>query len=802
MLKNYLVIAWRNFLKYKYFSAINIFGLSLSMSVCLVLINLILTHYQYDTFHKKADQIYRVTTNNRGTNSFFGGTYATSPKPIGGELMQTESSVVSYTNISKDLELEVESPDKILKIKSLFADERFFEVFDFELSDGDRSTALASPNSMVLKEEKAMLLFPGGDAIGKTVEWRGMGTFEITGVMREPEKGTHMAFEALVSDVSIEGLVAKDKIPDPAVWENIWQNYNYLVLAEGASIEDLQRSIQALAEEHMELEEDHAGYDFGLQSLNDIVPGPLMSNELGFALPAYMLFFFGVLGVIVIVTASLNYTNLFIARSMGRLKEIGVRKVNGAPRRQIVLQFLTESVFMTFLSLLMAIVAYRYLLDRFNELVIFNQLKMTLEDIPEAYVLFVVFAMLLGVFTGMGPSMVLSRVQVISSLRNSVQGSSARKGFFKMGWGRRSLTGIQFGLSIILLLTVFILGDQARYYVESEYGFDEEHVFYVDLQTHDPEIIKQEFSSVSGVGEATLVSHHPAVGRSYGREARLQFEDEPFSLYTFGVDEGYVDVMGLELVAGKNFPQATTGQEKFILLNETAVRRFNFESNSAAIGETIIYGDSVRLMVTGVLKDYHWEPLMASIRPLGLRVTPDEYEYAYFRVNTTASGDLQKRIEEAWITFDPARDFAGGFLDEQLDELYQVFYDVRSILTLIGFLAVTITSLGFLGMVGYDLRTRTKEIGIRKVLGASFRSLLVTLGRGYVMMLTLVFLVALPAGILINNLWVSQMAYHAPIDFGNVAPATFIVLGTGIAALISQVLVRNHENPVKALRNE
>ncbi|MEM9326926.1 MAG: ABC transporter permease [Bacteroidota bacterium] len=802
MFSNYLIIAWRNLLKYRLFSIINLLGLGLSLAVCLVIINLIYTHYQYDTFHEKGDAIYRITTANEGENGFFAEIYATSPQLLGRELMEIETTVLNCTNLSKDFNLEVESEHKILEMKAFFADDQFFEIFDFPRVAGDLNRALEQPNQMVLKEEKARLLFPDDDALGQVVRWGDFGVYEIAGIVGEPEVGTHLAFDALVSHVTMPSLITKGWLSDLSEWENVWQNYNYLVLSSDRDLDRLHDQIGALTRANMDLEEGHLGYDFDLQALTDIVPGQFMANEISFALPGFVLLFFALLGVVVILTASLNYTNLFIARSVGRLREIGVRKANGAGRGQIVVQFLVESILLMLLSLLFAIVIYRYLLLQFNELSVFNQLGLRLKDLPGVYWIFVVFSLILGLITGVGPSLVLSRVNVVSSLANRLQGMSARAGFFKMGWGRKTLTGIQFGLSIIVLLTVFILQDQAHFFIESEYGFDEDQVFQMALQNHDPDIVKSEFSQIAGVTAASLVSHHPAIGRSYGRDARRAAGDEPITVYYFGVDEEYLDLMGLDLAAGTNFPSTSTDLEKFILLNETATRRLGFESNNAAIGETILYGDSLRLIVAGVLKDYHWEPLITSIRPMALRLKPDEYELAYFRIAASAAGTTRQRFEQAWERFDPARDFEGGYLDEELDKLYLGFVDIRKILSLVGMLAICITALGFLGMVGYDLQTRSKEIGIRKVLGAKLRDLLLSLGRGYFGMLTVVLLIALPIGLTINYGWVGQLAYHAPIDWGNVVPALLIVLGTGIATLLSQIILRSRENPTEALRNE
>ncbi|MEQ9404040.1 MAG: ABC transporter permease [Cyclobacteriaceae bacterium] len=799
MVRNYILTALRNIRKHKFFAAINIIGLSLSMSVCLVIILLVSDHFQYDKFHPKRDRIFRITTFTNGFEGVFDEGYATSPLSFREQLTGQYAFIETATNLNHRLIGEIRSPHKILELNALFADENFFDVFGFELLEGT-SASLKEPYHMVLSESLAKKLFPVESPVGQTVAFENHGDYKVAAVVKTPPGNSHMEFEALASFSTLPLLVEKGVFTDSyQKWENIWSNYNYLVLNDARSREEAERVINELGAANMDLDEDHPGYVFRLQGINEIVPGRSMSNEIKFALPWFVLAFFSLLGLIVIITATINYTNLSIAKSLSRTKEIGIRKVNGALRSQIALQFLVESVIISLISLVVAVIIYKGLVSAFNEIWIFSILNIHLEDTWRTYIYFFVFTLTLGLITGIGPSLFLSKIDTISSLKGSLSGiRRKKKTILSYLTGKRTLLGVQFTLSIIMLVTILVLRDQANFLVNANYGFEDDQVFFVEIQGHDPEIIKNEFSSIAGVNNVSFTSHHPAIGKSHGDYAQWKTDVEAITLYHFAIDENYVDVMNLELIAGNDLPN-TSGNEKFILLNEQAVEVLGFESPNEAVGQFITM-DSVRLSVSGILRDYHWDPLMKSIRPLGLRIKPEDYEHAYFQLSNIAAADYKEEFESKWNTFDPAREFRGGFLDEKLDEFYQFFYDMGKILAYVALLAVVITSLGFLGMVSFEIKTRVKEIGIRKVLGASFGNLTFTMSKSFFVMIIVTTVFAVPVSLLINGLWVNQMASHAPMGIVNAIPALIIIGSIGLGAIVSQVWISSRKNPSETLR--
>ncbi|MFY0601091.1 MAG: ABC transporter permease [Cyclobacteriaceae bacterium] len=805
MIKNYITVAWRSLKKHKVFTFINIFGLSLGMSVCLVIISLVYDQYQYDDFHDKSERTFRILTYTKGETGFFGDAYATSAFPFGQALSSGHSAVETVATFNRLFNGEMTSPDKVLEINGLYADPQFFEVFGFSHLEGVKESSLKEPFSVVLSEKLAARLFPEGDAFGQVVSLEDHGSYKVTGILKTPPGKTHIQFDAIASFSSMPQLVEKELVSEEYDdWENRWMNYNYVVLSDASKQDELHAAVNQMGDDNIKLDEDHPGYQFELQGLRDIVPGILLSNELGFTIPKVVLLIFSLLGFIVILTATINYANLSISKSLSRAREIGIRKVTGAGTRQILLQFLVESVMIAMLSLIGGVFIYKSLIGMVNELWIFSLIDISIEDSNGVYIFFLAFTLFLGFFTGVIPAVFLSKIEVISSLKGKLfSGVKNRNGLSKYFSGKKLAMGLQFGLTFILLISIFQIRNQADHLTSVEYGFDQEQVYFVDYQGNDYQYVANEYSSLSQVQGLSFASHHPAVGRSYGEGMKTRDMEESIKISYFGVDENYIDVLGLKLITGENFPHSVGKNEKFTILNEKAVERLGFSDPSEAVGQVLILDKSdISLKVIGVVKDYNWEPAMKDIRPLALRIMPDEYNFIYMKTleKNHAAADLIFR--EKWEELDDKREFIGGYLNEEMDVFYQFFYDMSGILTFVALVALTITCLGFLGMMSFDLQTRVKEIGIRKVLGAQFGQLAIALTKGFLIMLVITGLITIPVGVLANKLWIEMMASYAPVSFANVFPAVLIVFAISLSIIWIQVWKNTSNNPVDALRSE
>ena len=775
----------------------------------MLLILMVYDHYQYDTFHPKGDETYRILTYKKGTKGNFTAGYATSPLPIGKVLTDQYASVREVVRMNNRLRGEVRSPHLILTTedylnsRSLFVDPSFFHVFGFTLKEGDPNTALEEPFSMVLTEEMANLLFPEGDALNATISFEDHGDYKVTGIMNRPPGKSHMNVNMLASMSTMPTLASKGIMTEEYdQWETYWMNYNYLVVQPDTDIDYLTSEIEKIVAENMEMEDDQPGLEFELQAVTDIVPGGILSNEISAALPWFMLIFFCVLGLILIITASINYANLSIAKSINRSKEVAIRKIHGATRPQIIQQFLMESLLLAAISMMLAMLLYRYLIHAFNEIWVFTQVGYALQDHPGVYLFFIVFCGIVGLLTGMGPSMLLSRVPSIDALRGLQISIGKKLSGFRRLFGKRFLLGAQFSIALFMLITLLLLNEQADLLTNSAYGFEEDETFYIDLQGHDPELVTQTFGEFSGVNLTSYASHHPAVGRSYGAGVSLQPEEDPITIYWFAVDNSYPELMKLEWIAGGTFPKDVNPEnEKFVILNELAVQRLGFESAQAAIGQSVFIEEE-SLVVTGVVKDYHWEPLMKSIRPMMLRHLPDRFNYAYFNITPSAIAQIPEKFESKWQEFDSQRLFKGGYLNEEMDTFYLFFYDLKGIIGLMALLALLITCLGFLGMVRFRLQSNIKEIGVRSVLGATFGQLSYSLTRKFLKTFLISAMITLPAAFAINYLWINQMEVSITIGPTHFLLAIAVIAFFVMATIVSQVWSVMRKEPVQALRTE
>lgn len=803
MIRNYLLVAWRSLKKNKTYTLINLVGLSLSMSVCLLLILLVVDQTSYDEFHPKKDQIYRILTQSNDGPAIFAGRASTTAR-FKTELEGNYTYIKEITALNRDFRGELRSEYKILDGKGLFADEVFLSIFDFELSSGDAATALSNPYSIVLTKDLAAKLFPGVDPMGKLVEFADHGSYQVTGIIAPLKGKTHIQFEMLGSYSTLPGLENKSLIDqDFDAWENIWMSHIYLVIPNKADIPALEQELNRLAQANIKLEDDHAGYTFILQSLNDVTPGRILGNELGFTLPIYIVGFFLFLGLIVILTASINYTNLSVAKSLSRAREIGIRKVNGAMKSQIISQFLVESILLAILSLGISIVLYRFLLAEFNSLWVFSIIQLRLDETPIAYLFFFAFSLGLGVITGIGPALYLSKFNIVTTLKGNLNLKPKSKRSWYSFSSKKLLLGIQFSLATFLIITIFIIKDQAHHLTSADYGFNENQVFYLEVQGHDTEQLRTEFERYHGTVSTSFASHHPAVGISYGADIRLKMEDEPIVANFFWVDKNYPTLMKIPLIAGELFPESLTGEnETMVLVNEQAARMLGYTQTNEIIGNSIIIDDSLWVSVIGLVADYHFEPMMKSIEPLMLRYKPADFSMMYLKLATTNPAQSKKDLMAIWNKYDPKREFKGGFLNEELTMVYQFFYDISKILTVVALLAIVITCLGLLGMVSFSMKTRVKEIGIRKVLGAEQSQLLWLLSKEYGAVLLTSLLIGGPLAIVVNGLWVNLMAQRAGITFMNTAPGILIVIGLSLAAVLSQTWKTAQSNPVESLRSE
>ncbi len=801
MLKNYCLVALRNLRRNKFFSVLNIAGLAVSMSICMAIIMLVADQMTYDQHIPERARLYRVNTyyvdqnGLRTTNT----DNATSPMPLAHELTEKYTGIKDAVRIKRGFGnswLELENQNVNIPLKGFFADPGILALFGHKLLYGDPATALQAPYSVVLTQEAARKLFDQENPVGKEIKVGDAGTFTVTGVIKHTPNKSHIVFEALASMSTVETSGSEDE------WLDFWNGWTYIMLEDGTRQEEAQAHLEKIYEQHIAAagNSETVKARFSLQSISDITPGPILNNPIGPSLPWALVYFLGGLAAIIMLTSCFNFTNLSIARSLKRAKEIGVRKVTGAARSQIFFQFLTESVVIAICSLVVALVLLVVLKPFILQLTFAKLFMWDLEANYSVFAIFVVFAVVVGILAGFFPAVVLSGFQPIRVLKNFYP----VKVFSRMTL-RKTLLVAQFTVSLIFIMTVIVMYNQLQLFLHTDYGFNMKNNLMVRLNDTSAENLKNELLLHANIESVSAASHIPSAGESHGGSFKKDLTDKDWtSINTFNVDEDYLRNMEIRLVAGKFF-ESTNGKSNanFIVINEQAVKALNYDNAFDALGkELIVQWDSSRRQIIGVTKDYNHRDLFTNIEPLALMYDPNNFRVLQVRY----SGDRDEAVDAlnaAWAKVNPGLKIDYKDVETQIKYFYStIFGDVIDILGFIAFLAVMISCLGLLGMATYNIETRMKEISLRKVMGSSDMQLIALLSRGFLKLLALSVLIGVPLAWFINNFWLNYIAYHTEIGVGVIALGAMTLLLLGAITIGSQTMRAAFTNAIDNLKNE
>jgi putative ABC transport system permease protein len=801
MIRNYFLTAIRHFWKNKSFSFINITGLALSMAVCLLLIIIIRDAHTYDRFHANADRIYRLNTEAIRKN---GGSelYASSPWLVGATLVSNYSGIQAstflYQNMTKDFKVE----DRKFEQHFYFSNPDFFKVFDFSAKWGNLSTALAEPNALVLTRELSEKLFPGQDPIGKSVEIEDLGLFRITAVLNPFPGKTHLEFDALVSFASVPLLEKEGKLERAKDdWKNYYLNYTYILLKPGARVIQANALLAKIAKENysnLVLETRDAGYRFYLQALHAIVPGPMLSNNMGRALSSGQLWFFSMLAIIIIISAAFNYTNLTLAKAMGRMKEIAMRKIVGSSKRHIFFQVLLESIITSMIALGIAVLILQLLIPPFARLQFIHSANINFNLDLTLILAFIVFAILLGIVAGLLPSLFLCAVNPLVLLQKLKTIPVLRH----LGL-RKSLLVIQFAISIIFVCLVTILYRQTEYGININFGTKRTHIFNVFLQGHSYDIIKNEFEKIHGVEQISGISSLMGTYWDETDDVRISKEKEAVRVRQYFVDENYLGNMDLQLTAGRNFiGNHQQKKEEYAIVNEKFVHQFNLGTPMDAIGKSIFVGDSTMLIIQGVLRDFLYKPSNYELEPLLLRYNPKSWAFLNLSIGSDHAIRTIASLESAWKKIDPYHPFDGRFYVDEIQRIFAEFRDVTWMISFIGFLGITIACLGLLGITMFAVQSKIREICIRKVVGASPLSLVRLLSGSYVQVLAIAILIATPTAAFLGYKLLEEISQRISLSFVLFIPGIALILFLSFLTVGTQTIRAALLNPVRGLRDE
>ncbi len=802
MLKNILLTAFRNVTRYRSFSIINLIGLSVSMSLGLLIILIIQEQYTYDNFHPNADRIYRVDTKAIRKN---GSTepYASAPLPLGQVLRDNYTFTEKVARIDRQLHTDANFESVSVPVSGFFTDPSFLEIFHFPLANGDAVTALNEPNSLVLTQAAAKKILGEENPMGKVITLGKYGEFKVTGVLEEFPGPTHFDFEILTSTSLLPLLEKQNKIP-PRLdnWNNYYSGYVYFMLQKGANEKEIATALSDIAKEqyaNLELETRDKGYEFFIQPLSEITPGPILSNQMGSGMPELLLVILGVLAGIVMVMACFNYTNMTIALSLARAKEIGIRKINGASRWQVFLQFVGESVVFAMVALIFSYILLQLIRPIFLQLHLSQEFSIHLEENHVVYIAFLLFAIGIGIIAGLLPSFYLSAYKPLKVL----MGVGNIKVYSRLTL-RKVLMVTQFALSVIFIIFVLVIHKQIQFVLNANYGFNDKNIINIRLKHVDFEKFAHEVSTLAGVNAVGGVSHSLGTWADRSDDYKRKPEDETFVMRDFLVDEHYLANLEVPFIAGKNFEAYAGSQEKFIILNETALPKLGFEDAPSALGQAVIVSDTLNLQVIGVIKDFHFRPLNYAIGPVAFRYQPDGINILSAKVNTTDMDTLVASIATLWKKYEPVHPMEWQTMEDEIDRAYSDsgFKDVLAIVGYIALVAVSLACLGMLGMAMYTTRTRVKEIGIRKVMGARAMDITLLLSRSFLLLIGIAVVIGTPLSYLLSDLFLSSYAYKITITPGLMILGIASLILLGIVTICTQTMAAALRNPVESLRYE
>jgi putative ABC transport system permease protein len=798
MLYNYFIVAIRNLIRHKAFSFINLVGLSVSMSVGLLMITLLSDTFSYDGFHQKKDRIYRVITRDQFPGQPPMNLASTSVK-AGKQIMETMSGIEATTLLRRGFNGDAKVGEKTVPLSGLWASESLFSVFTFPLLQGDPATALEEPYSLVLTEKSARKLFGRADVLGRMVQFDTLN-YVVTGVMKDIPKLSHMQFEALVSFATVE-LQKPDFDGGFLQWENIYMNYVYVLLPEKGDAQTLQANLTKLSAAENALIENRK-ITLSLQPLQEIAVGERLANPIGptFINPVAR-WVLGGLTFIVILSACFNYTNLSIARSLRRSREVSIRKVVGALRSQVLLQFIAEAVVMALVALVFSFLLFLVLRIEFLSLAPQVNDLFLLNLSPELIVYFVALALMVGITAGLLPALFFSRINAIQVLKNA----SSLKLFRHIAM-RKALIVLQYTFSLIFITSTIIGYNQYRSFLTFDLGFNTENILNIRLQGNKSGLLKNELATLPAVQEISTSRIITSLGNLYGTQMKYKDPADSASVWLNFVDEHYLPLHQHTFIAGRNFSaQPKNGEESEVIVNEQLLRRFNIAGRDPqkALGE-ILTVEGKKLIIAGVLKDFHYGTVEHKIEPTVFRYTADE-PGGYLNVKIR-SGDLaatMASIRDAWRKIDRVHPLEASFYEEQIQQAYSQFSVMIRIIGFLGFLAICIASLGLFGMVVYTTETRLKEVSIRKVMGASETALVYLLSKGFLFLLGIAALIALPLTYLFfSQVILVNFAYHQPIGLSELLLGVGIIMLLAMIMIGSQTLKAARHNPVKSLRNE
>ena len=810
MFRNHFKTAWRNLMKYKFISFINLFGLTVGLTCCLLILTYILNELSYDKYNKNADQVYRVTRSFNNEEGVVSLNLSTISPPFGYYLPTDFPEIIKMTRLLNNGTTPLRYKDKLINEENVyFADGNLFDVFSVNVIKGNPKTALSDPFSVMLTEETAKKYFGDEDPINKVIRANNQFDVKVTGVYKSFPSNAHMHPNILVSFNTLR---------EPTVYgeENLrtnWGNnsfFTYLLLPKNYNIERMKARFPAFVDKHM-------GDQYGgkkpskftkldLQKLTDI---HLYSHTDYEAEPngdIKRVYIFSAIALFILLIACINYMNLSTARSALRAKEIGIRKVVGARKRELIIQFLSESVLITWSAIIIAFALLYITLPWLNKV---SAQNLSLNILMKWQVLVPLFLspFVIGFISGIYPALFMSSFQPVKTL----------KGLFKVGGSnisfRKVLVVTQFAISIILIITTMIVFQQLRYMQNATLGYDKDHLLtmpYYSQMNDQYESFRNTLLQNSNIKEVGRSSRIPTgrllddMGASApGTDSMVPVKSE---IRFVATDYDFIPTYGVQMDAGRNFSRSYGTDTSSFIINESAVKAIGWKSPQDAVGKNLRYG-FINGHIIGVMKDFHFESLHQTIAPLIFIMPPTAPGQTFYNnISIKISGNNIPKalavIKETWQKYLPELPYQYTFLDEKFEALYESEQRQETIFTVFACIAIFIACLGLFGLSAFAISQRIKEIGVRKVLGANISSIVTLLSKDFLKLVLIAAIIAFPVAWYAMHNWLQDFAYRISIQWWVFVFAAVAALLIALLTVSLQAIKAAIANPVESLRME
>ena len=803
MLINYFKIAWRNIKKNKLFSAINILGLSIGIALCFVIMLYVQDELSYDRFNKNADHIARISfnANINGGKISEAGVMA----PVAATMKKDFPEVLDAARILRVGAPKVQYEDKVFKDDEMvFADPSFFSIFTLPLIEGDAKTALLQPHTLVISRKTAEKYFGKEEAIGKTLAFNNnTETFKVTGVMDDIPSNAHFHFDLFASMTGLDEAKSDS-----------WMRgsfHTYLLLKPNTNLKVLESRFPAMVEKYMgpQIQRDMGlslsqfrtkGNDLGfvLQPLTALHLHAGTTTELEPGGSSTYVYIFGAIALFMLLVACINFINLSTAGASGRAKEVGIRKVAGSGKFQLIRQFLSESILISMFALMIGFVLVRLALPAFNNI---SGKQLVFDSKP--IVAFIMTGLLVGLIAGIYPAFYLSSFKPIAVLKGKLTTDTNSFGL------RRSLVVFQFFISVSLIIGTIVVYQQMKYIQNKKLGYEKEQLITIPNSWalgKNEQAYKQELLKDPRVVHATVSWYKPA-GPTNSNNALVYPEghdNQTMKTVNYHVDEQYIPTLGMQIAAGRNFSRDFATDSLGMIINESAARAFGWNLMNA-VGKKLVSvnsdkGTNVAFHVVGVVKDFNFNSLHNPISPLLMTLQPEGG--LIFKVNTKDVAGLLATMKKRWDAFNTGESFSYSFMDDLYNKTYAAEQKTGTILNIFSALTIFVASLGLFGLATYAAEQRRKEIGVRKVLGASVSQITQLLSTEFLKLVLIASLIAFPVAWWAMHKWLQSFAYRIDISWWIFALAGFAALLVALFTVSFQAIKAAIANPVTSLRSE